>query len=132
MKTAIEIINGINIFFEPIEEYISLKEMFPDDTEEQLNEIYNNNVIFCAKISGEIAGIELGSDYLGGCVYESYEDFYTKYKKDYYSDMVRNVIEEVEKNVPNIVNELINYNKLPQNTGMLGFSQEDINDIENN
>ena len=54
--------------------------MLPEHNDEQIEEIYENSEIFCAKVTAEKLGIELGCDYLGGCVYESQEDFYTKYK----------------------------------------------------
>lgn len=94
MKVFIETINGFDIYFEALDEHIPLSGLLPEDTPEQLQEVADNNVVFCAKISAEIGGVEFGCDYLGGCIYESYEDFYKKYKNDYYSDMVDTAIKE--------------------------------------
>jgi len=93
-KHEVETINGVTILFEALEEHISLSELLPDDTPEQLKDIEDDNVIFCAKVSAVVDGVEFASDYLGGCIYSEYEDFYTKYKSDYYADMVQTVLKE--------------------------------------
>ena len=106
MKTRVKIQDGFCIYFEPLDEVQTLRELLPDDNEKQLLDVYNNNVVFCAKVSAELCGIELGVDYLGGCIYESYEDFYTKYRDDYFADMVDNVVKEAKIEVPKIIREL--------------------------
>jgi len=45
---------------------------------------------FVAKVSAWKEGIELGTDYLGGCCYDSVEDFIKP--GDYFDDMVNNAI----------------------------------------
>ena len=47
-------------------------------------------VCFVAKVSAWKAGICLGEDYLGGCIYEDYEDFYENENEDYVCDMIEN------------------------------------------
>jgi hypothetical protein len=44
---------------------------------------------FVARVSAHRHGVELATDYLGGCCYESAADFIAG---DYYADMVENVI----------------------------------------
>lgn len=39
---------------------------------------------------------KLGNDYLGACCYKTEEEFYTKYKDDYFADMIKNAIEEAK------------------------------------
>lgn len=109
MKMYIKTIDGLEIYFEALEECLSLSELFPENTQEQLEEIENNNAIFCAKVTAEKAGIELSSDYLGGCVYETEEDFYVKYKDCYFSDMVKTVLEEAKKELPKLIETLTGY-----------------------
>lgn len=45
---------------------------------------------FCAKVSAKWEGLELASDYLGGCCYESFEQFANG--QDYHGDMIREVV----------------------------------------
>lgn len=105
MKTLVKTIDGFNIYFEALEEHMPLSELLPEEPEEQLQEIYENNVIFCAKVSAEKAGIELASEYLGGCIYKTEEEFY-KTEGCYFDDMVSTVISEAKKEIPNIIKEL--------------------------
>ena len=106
MKTLVTTEKGFEIYFEALEEHTPLSELLPEETEEQLKETYNNNCIFLAKVTAEKAGVELSSDHLGGCIYESEEDFYTKYKDDYFADMKATVIEEAEKELKVLIEEL--------------------------
>ena len=99
MEIFVESIGGFDIHFEALEEFTSLKELLPEESDEQLKEIYNNNAIFCAKVTAKKNGIALASDYLGGCIYESEEDFYIKYKDDYFSEMVQTVINEAKETI---------------------------------
>ena len=47
---------------------------------------------FCAQVTAEWEGIELASDYLGGCCYDSFESFANG--QDYHADMIDNVVRE--------------------------------------
>jgi hypothetical protein len=47
---------------------------------------------FCAKVTASKAGVELGCDYLGACMYESASDFMAE--GGYYEDMVSRAIDE--------------------------------------
>ncbi len=51
---------------------------------------------FCAKVSAWKDGEEMGVDYLGACSYDTVEDFYTKYKDDYFKDMVNEALHEAK------------------------------------
>jgi len=95
----------INFYAEP--EYESLSELFPDDTEEEIAEMEKNIencklVYFCAKVTASLCGIELASDYLGGCVYDSYEQF-TELDGDHYSDRKDTVL----RNARTTINDLV-------------------------
>ena len=52
---------------------------------------------FVAKVTAWKDGIEFAAEYLGGCCYETVEEFYTKYKDDALADMVREVIVEAKR-----------------------------------
>lgn len=52
---------------------------------------------FCAKVSAWKDGEELGTDYLGACSYKTTKEFYTKYKNDYFADMVNAAITEAKR-----------------------------------
>ena len=94
---------GFEIYFEALDEDITLEECLPDDTPAQIRglktRINNGNVVyFCAKVSAHKAGIELGDAYLGACIYDSYEQFYEA-KNDYFADLVAEAITEAEEQV---------------------------------
>lgn len=55
---------------------------------------------FVAKVTASKNGIVLGTDYLGGCCYESCEEFVTD--NDYYSDMIKVVIGEAQLAIRNL------------------------------
>ena len=105
MKLLVKQLEGFNIYFEALEEHLPLCELLIEESESTLKYIYNNNLVFCAKVSAEKAGIELSSDYLGGCIYESYEEFYNT-KGDYFDNMVETVLNEAKKEIPKIIKEL--------------------------
>ena len=47
---------------------------------------------FMAKVVAEWEGLELATDYLGGCCYESFEQFANG--QDYHGDMIREVVSQ--------------------------------------
>jgi hypothetical protein len=60
---------------------------------EIISKINNGDLVwFLAKVTASKNGIVLGTDYLGGCCYESYEQFVEQ--NDYYADMVSQAIIE--------------------------------------
>lgn len=60
---------------------------------------------FIARVQAFKNGIELGTDYLGGCWYESEESFINE--SDYYGDMVHSAIDEAKKSILSLVEGLI-------------------------
>jgi len=107
MKTLIKTVEGFDIYFEALEEHISLFDLFEEEEVEELSEDIDNGslVYFCAKVTAEKAGLELSDDYLGGCIYKSEEEFY-QMEGDYFDDMVNIVVEEAKKELPKIIKEL--------------------------
>jgi len=101
MKVLVETVGQIEIYFEAVNECISLSELLPDDTEEQILEIEQNNILFMAKVTASLkgCGIEGESVYLGGCIYESEEDFYIRYKDEYFSDMKDDAINNLNNEI---------------------------------
>lgn len=64
-----------------------------EDRLETLEKIDNGSLVyFIARVEAVKCGIVLASDYLGGCCYESVQDFVDE--KGYYQDMVDAVILE--------------------------------------
>lgn len=107
----VEKIDNISIYFEPLLEDVSPYDKFEtEDAKKTIEEIESGKwVYFIAKVTAKIDGekddpynLELATDYLGGCVYESYEDFYTIYKDECYSDMRDTVLEEAKKELKNL------------------------------
>jgi hypothetical protein len=49
--------------------------------------------MFVAKVTAKFEGIELATDYLGGCIYESFEEFINQ-KDDYFDQMVNQVVKD--------------------------------------
>jgi hypothetical protein len=101
MKVLVETVGQIEIYFEAVNECISLSELLPDDTEEQILEIEQNNILFMAKVTASLkgCGIDGESVYLGGCIYESEEDFYIRYKDEYFSDMKDDAINNLNNEI---------------------------------
>lgn len=57
---------------------------------------------FMVRVEAYKNGILLGSVYLGGCLYESYEDFL---EDGYYGDMVDQAVTEAKTNIDKLVTE---------------------------
>ena len=89
-----ETVDGFDITFS-----VAPEDMAPDwdfETDEERDELFrkidNGTLLwFVAKVTASKNGIELASDYLGGCCYESTDEFIAD---AYYFDMVQNVITE--------------------------------------
>lgn len=89
-----EVREGFTINFFAEDEHITLEQLCFDeadklDTEYKLAS--GDLVIFCAKVTASLMGIELSSEYLGACIYADEKDFVND--NDYYGDMVATVIE---------------------------------------
>lgn len=90
--------NGFIICFEAEPEEISARTHFIKDcgwSEKDFRKL-KNFVWFSAKVSAWKDGKELGTAYLGCCCYTTEEEFYTKYKDDYFADMVDEAIAEAK------------------------------------
>lgn len=68
-----------------------------EERDELLRKIENGDLDwFVARVTASKNGIELASDYLGGCCYESVDEFIDD---GYYFDMVQNVITEARETI---------------------------------
>lgn len=89
-----EVREGFTIKFFAEDEHITLDQLGFDeadilDTKSKLDG--GELVMFCAKVTASLMGIELACEYLGACIYADEKDFVND--NDYYSDMVATVIE---------------------------------------
>lgn len=113
MKKKIMDKEGFEIYFEALEDTTRVEDW---DSEEDHNDVCNKIesgefVLFCAKVTAEKAGIELASDYLGSCVYDSEEQFYTNLdgsvaETGYFGDMVKAVLAEAQPALLQLIEEL--------------------------
>ena len=96
-----EEVEGFTIRFYACEEYSHPKEFF-DDTCHDIEDICDKidrgiYQWFCAKVTANKNSIELASDSLGACLYESCQQFVND--NDYYADMKESVIEEAKQTI---------------------------------
>lgn len=110
MKQYIKTINNFDIYFEPIEEYEMLENCLLEESAKDIKKLYAKIesfelVYFTAKVTAEIEGLELGSDYLGCCLYENEQDFL---KDTYFDDMVKNAILDAQSKLILINKKQIN------------------------
>ena len=101
----IKTVEGFDIWFTPLVEYILLDVEDYDKSyfDGMCKDIDSGKLeYFCAYVEAKVNGITLGDEYLGACIYESFEDFYTKYESDYFSDMVKEAIEEAKETLKGI------------------------------
>jgi hypothetical protein len=102
-----ETVNGFDIVFSAAYEYTHPSDLF-DETEEDMEKLLDDIdrgslVWFIARVQACKHGIELGSDYLGGCLYKSYDDFLSDH---YYQDMQLNAIDEAKKAIAKLTEEV--------------------------
>ena len=97
----------INFYAEP--EYMSLTDYCDDtdDTEEQIEETLQKIergelVYFCAKVTAVLCGIELASEYLGTCLYETYEQF-CELDSEEYSYMKQTVMDKARTQINDLI-----------------------------
>lgn len=92
---------GFTIRFHAMPEYSHPRDSFDDtchDIAEICRKIDNGTYVwFVAKVTASKAGVELASDYLGACLYDSYQQFVTD--NGYYADMKARVIEEAKQTI---------------------------------
>jgi hypothetical protein len=69
-----------------------------EDKQDLLRRINQGDLVwFVARVQAFKNGIELGTDYLGGCCYDSYMQFVEE--GGYYRDMVENAISEARATI---------------------------------
>lgn len=69
-----------------------------EDKRDTLRRIDNGDLAyFVARVQAFKHGVLLGTDYLGGCCYDSYMQFV--HASDYYADMVENAISEARSTI---------------------------------
>ena len=69
-----------------------------EDKQDLLRRINNGDLVwFVARVQAFKNGIELGTDYLGGCCYNSYMQFVEE--NGYYADMVESAISEARETI---------------------------------
>ena len=90
-----EVRDGITFEFvltdEP--EYMSIEDSFDGTVDELYRDVENGKYMwFCACLKAYVFGVEVGSDSIGGCMYESLEDF--KKTSGYYEDMKENCVKQ--------------------------------------
>ena len=99
---------GFDISFYATPEHMHPRDSFDDsitDIDELCDKIDNGDYVwFTAKVTASKNGIELASDYLGGCLYESFMQFVSY--EDYYADMRSTVIFEANKAIQMLTSEV--------------------------
>lgn len=102
--------DGFKIDFYAVEDFQDVRGQFEDDdAAEIIAQLEAGDLVqFTAKVTASKNGIELASDYLGGCFYKDEIDFVNN--DDYYGDMVRTVIEEAKKAIIDLAKDIDNDN----------------------
>lgn len=88
--------DGFVIAFEALPEHVPMRQHFIKEcglTEADYRRM-RGFAWFTARVSAWKDGIEKAASYLGCCCYSSAEEFYTKFRDDYFADMVREVLTE--------------------------------------
>lgn len=101
---------GFKIDFYALEDHNDVADQFEDaDAAEIMAQLEAGDLVkFTAKITASKNGIELASDYLGGCFYKDEKDFVNN--DCYYGDMVQTVIEEAKKAIIDLAKDIDNDN----------------------
>jgi hypothetical protein len=97
MTTPILNFGDYTVCFEAQEEDTSARHHFIKEcgwTDSQFRAI-KDYPFFCAAVTIYKDGEELAADYLGACSYKTEEEFYTRYRSDYFADMVARCVEEI-------------------------------------
>lgn len=85
--------DGFDIVLSVAPEDIDPNDHFDDDGETAQAIADGRFEWFMVRVEAQRDGVTLGTDYLGGCCYESADDFY-RAPSDYYADMVAQAIDE--------------------------------------
>lgn len=74
-----------------------------EDKENTLRKIDNGSLLwFVARVTASRKGVRLGTDYLGGCCYESVKDFM---QDGYYTNMIDTAVSEAREKLAELVKE---------------------------
>ena len=96
MTTPVLNLGEFTVCFSAEPEYESASEHFINFcgwTEKEFRPI-EDFPFFCARVSIWFDGEEIASDYLGACSYKTESEFYTRYRSDYFADMVGRCVDE--------------------------------------
>lgn len=102
---------GIEINFTPEAEYLDFTKghfEFEEDVKHIQSELENGNEAawFSAKVSLNYKGLESEAEYLGGCSYNSFDEF-TGEENGYFDDMLRTCFEDLKSKIEDIKNSKI-------------------------
>lgn len=106
-----ETYEGFDICVYALSEDLPLEDIMDYDTIDEIRDLYRKIsqgaiVYFCAKVTASKCGIELSSDYLGACLYDSYEAFIDI--DGYFGDMRHNVVVEAKKAIKELCRGVTN------------------------
>ena len=74
-----------------------------EDRQNTMRKIDNGSLLwFVARVTASRAGVTLGTDYLGGCCYESVRDFL---QDAYYADMIDAAVKEARETIAELQKE---------------------------
>lgn len=96
--TLLETKDGIDLYFQPLVEHLPIDENLMDKSllDETIEKVNSYEwTYFCACVYAEKNGIRLAADYLGACIYDSYEDFISS--GDYIEDMKQTAYTEANE-----------------------------------
>ena len=99
--------SGFEIRFSVAPEHVEPDWHFEDEADRQdtLNRIERGDLVyFIARVEAVKEDIVLGTDYLGGCCYDSYKQFVES--SDYFGDMVENAVEEARSTLAKLCESL--------------------------
>ena len=99
---------GFDVSFYATHEHMHPRDSFDEscwDVDELCSKIDNGDYVwFIAKVTASKNGIELASEYLGGCLYDNEMQFVKD--NDYYNDMRQTVTNEAKKAIELLANEV--------------------------
>lgn len=87
----IETRDGFDIVFSVAPEHTAPEDLFDDDGEAAAAIRDGDGYWFVARVEAKKHGVTLGTDYLGGCWYRSFQEFISD---GYYTDMVSEAISQ--------------------------------------
>lgn len=100
-----ETADGFDIRFYACEEFMHPRDSFDDSCHDiaDICDKIDRGVYqwFCAKVTASKNGIELADDYLGGCLYDSCQQFVEH--NDYYADMKASVIKQAKEAIQQLI-----------------------------